>query len=119
MTEIETLARARTGTRLKQRSSPTVTCRATLPASVVWIKATTGPTLAATAIGTATAIKTVGRLEGVASRIHAVTSSIATVALPAPVHEALRAVPSDPINAADQSFRVSYVLLASILVTRL
>ena len=75
--------------------------------------------MAATAIGTATVIKTVGRLEDVASKIHAVASSLATVALPDLVHEALRAVPSDPINATIHSFRVSSVLLASIPVMRL
>jgi len=60
-----------------------------------------------------------GHLEDVASKIHAVTLSLVTVALPTPVHEALMAVPSDPINATDHSFRVSSVLLASVLVTRL
>jgi hypothetical protein len=41
--------------------------------AVVWIRAVTGPTLAAIATGTATAIKTVGRIEAAVSKIHAAT----------------------------------------------
>jgi hypothetical protein len=63
--------------------------KATLPVSVVWIRAVTGPTMDATAVvwiravtgptlaaivtGTATAIKTVGRIEVAVSKIHSAT----------------------------------------------